>query len=1026
MLSYTDLGSFFPEHPLTRQLSQYTQLLSGLFEQAFVLLLVRYQQQNYVLASDEQHARWVHWALGQLPELADDATHNLPFFLPGYHCCLRRQPLTAQDSLSLVLIRHTRHPLTAEQEQALLALSDAIGQLLQGEVLAQLRQVSLYKTSWPFAHSTLLQGQAILNWSHGHLQLQQCVGVFAHAGEAMLADNGIVQWLLAQQDSSADAISSLRLGQLPQVCALNVWRIAPEQAFLSLQDVSAERELRLLQVRERQLQGLFDSGIAGMIGLNDHSQLVFANDIARQLLWLPDRETGAERFNLFHIGIYLLDEADDRRLEPGALLTELTSQPVLRCRLMFPDGSHKIVEFRGSLRQQIDNPDVVAYCMLLDVSEQYQLHQALSVIRQHIDNLLSFSPVVLYQAGDHPGHGFLYISPNAHGILGYPASQILGEPDFFLSHVHPDDREQLVQEWQHDNSEYRFWSEAAQAYIWLKDLRRVDQDDEHCVYGALTNTSARKEAELEQQRLSRALMRQQKQLAETLQALTEGVMTLDQQGVIQTVNPAVCQLFGYSEPQLLGQSAEMLMPLAKPEQPHDVARYLQTEAHHLISKGRRIMAQHQSGHQFPLRISIAELPVAESGQRSFVGCLHDLTQAEQQQEQLVQASKLSAIGTLTSGVAHDFNNILGIVRGYAELLSGQTDEKVQKTAQNLIKAADRGSALTKSLLDFSSNRSRETVHTELGQLLTELSPMLREACSKERQIQLVLQPATDPTWVNVEKGGLEDVLLNMVINAVHACQANTGKNGVITVAFAQQQVSSSSHFIEPVAAGSYACLSISDTGCGMTEQVQRKIFEPFFTTKGAKGTGLGLAQVFGFIRRCQGGIVVHSQLGIGTRFELYLPLLPAQSVPVSQHVAPVPVVSVATPASVCPADADSEILLVDDDAELLEVHGAILEMAGFKVHSCNSPAEALTQLKQKQFRLMVSDIVMPAMNGFELSLAARALHSGLKIQLVSAYADDSLIKDAVSQQLYSERLQKPVRASQLVKRVKELLGESAG
>jgi signal transduction histidine kinase/CheY-like chemotaxis protein len=435
------------------------------------------------------------------------------------------------------------------------------------------------------------------------------------------------------------------------------------------------------------------------------------------------------------------------------------------------------------------------------------------------------------------------------------------------------------------------------------------------------------------------------------------------------------------------------------------------------------VAQHQSGQQFPLRISIAELPVAESGQRSFVGCLHDLTQAEQQQEQLVQASKLSAIGTLTSGVAHDFNNILGIVRGYAELLASQPDEKVQKTAQNLIKAADRGSALTKSLLDFSSNRSRETVHTELGQLLAELSPMLREACSKERQIQLQLQPAAEPTWVNVEKGGLEDVLLNMVINAVHACQANVGTNGVITVAFAQQQVSSSSHFIEPVAAGAYACLSITDTGCGMTEQVQRKIFEPFFTTKGAKGTGLGLAQVFGFIRRCQGGIVVHSQVGHGTRFELYLPLLPAQALPVSPQQVPVVTSSAAMSAAVCAADADSEILLVDDDAELLEVHGAILEMAGFKVHSCNSPAEALTQLKQKQFRLMVSDIVMPAMNGFELSLAARELQPAVKIQLVSAYADDSLIKDSVCEQLYRERLQKPVRASQLVKRVRELLGE---
>jgi|GEM_PF-3864107 len=1019
-----DLESYFPDHEFTHQLVPYVHLLSGLFEQAFVLLLIQSGQQRYLLTSDDKHSNWVHWALQHLPGACDEPVQRLSFFLPGYDCCFRSQPCSDVGELSILLNRQTKVRLTKEQEMAFLTFFDAISQLIDADSLHSFRQTNLFKTEWPFAGGSHLQGQALLDYRHDVVTIVKGNGAFTGVTTPVFSEELLSDWLKQQLDTVAvDVTAIVRLCQLPRICELTFWRLSHTQGLLVLHDITAERELRRVHVRERRLQGLFDSGIAGMIGLNEHSELVFANDTAKELLWLPPNDTHAKHYNLRHVQFYLLDdETDSHRIEAMGILPVLATKQVARCRLVFPDNSQKIVEFRGRVRQDIDNPEIIAYCMLLDVTHQYQLQQALTVMRQHVDNLLSFSPVVLYQAAEDLQDGFLYVSPNAQDILGCSAEQILAEPGYFFSRVHPEDQALIRFYDQPDNREYRFWAESQQQYIWLKDIRRSDADDLLCIYGALTNISARKMAELEQQRLSRELMRQQQQQVETLQALTEGVVTIDQFGKILQVNPAICSLFGYETAELEQQPVSILMPPSDAGK-HDsyISHYLEGGPAQIIGKGRRVVGKHKNGLLFPLRLSVAELPSAESGHRLFVGCLHDLTQAEQQQDQLLQAGKLSAIGTLTSGIAHDFNNILGIVRGYAELLAGHVDDSVSKTAANLIKAADRGSALTKSLLDFSSNRSRETAETELGQLIVELQPMLQEACSKS-QVSLQLQTGAGALWANIEKGGLENVLLNMVINAVHACQANTGVAGIVSVSCDKRRVETSSHFVEPIQPGDYVCLCIKDNGCGMSEQVQRKIFEPFFTTKGAQGTGLGLAQVFGFIRRSQGGIVVTSAPGVGTSFELYLPVV---AVPARAHIAKPAAMHVADTAT--PRTSDSvaaghgEILLVDDDVELLEVHGAILEMAGFQVTRCDSGAAALTELRQHPYRLMVSDIMMPEMNGFELSQAARQYNPALNIQLVSGFADDSLIKDPLSEQLYQLRLQKPVRASQLIKRVKELL-----
>lgn len=1012
----------FPDLSVTRQLEHYANLMSGLFEQAFVLFVVRSESNQYYLASDENRPKWVAWVFTQAAVTSPGGLQELRFFLPGYHCCY--QTITSTDSglnFTVLMVRNTRVALTELQVQAMDMLAHAAMKIVSLDQIWQLQRTSHLKSHWPFHQTKHLSGQAIVQWQNDQIDLMATTDVFSTDRAEFFSDELLQQWLTQQLAKlEIQELATIRLFHATNLCELRLWHISSDQWLLTLADFTAERQVRHLQQQDKLLHGLFDSDLAGMIGLNERSELVFANSTARELLWLPAQIHPADKLNLHHLAFQQFTDHDNVvRVDPSGFLQALTKNQLVRFRLDFPDGSQKVIDCRGQLRQTIDNPEVVAFCMLLDVSEQFQLQQVLSEMRQHMENLLNFSPVVLYQAMGDLRNGFLYVSPNAADILGCTVEQILSDPMFFFHQVHPQDQILLTQEWPENSQEYRFWSHAQQSYLWLKDIRRTQSDDVNSSYGAITNISARKLAELEQDRLTRALARQQKHLSETLQAMTDGVVTINAQGEILSVNTAICQLFGYTSEQLLRAHIEILMPEADSRQHQDfVNRYLQTGQKHILGKGRRILARHQSGREFPIRISIAELPMDDLQQRFFVGSLHDLTLAEQQQDQLVQASKLSAIGTLTSGIAHDFNNILGIVRGYAELLSMQSDEKVVKTAHNLIKAADRGSALTKSLLDFSSNRSRQTQSTELGQLLQELTPMLKEACGPSSGVKLVLQPAAAPLWVTVEKGGLEDVLLNMVINAVHA----TAPAGVITVGFCQKEVRDSVHFVEPVPVGHYACLTISDTGRGMSEQVQHKIFEPFFSTKGAQGTGLGLAQVFGFIRRSQGGITVESSEGVGTRFELYLPVATQVSLPEPASQSETFRPEAADKSQTATA---AQILLVDDDVELLDVHATILEAAGFSVCSCNSAKAALQQLEQQHFALLISDILMPEMNGFELCRAAALKQPDLAMLLVSAFADENLIDDEANRIRYQQRLEKPVRASLLIKRVRELLSKVA-
>ncbi|HED36534.1 MAG TPA: response regulator [Gammaproteobacteria bacterium] len=385
----------------------------------------------------------------------------------------------------------------------------------------------------------------------------------------------------------------------------------------------------------------------------------------------------------------------------------------------------------------------------------------------------------------------------------------------------------------------------------------------------------------------------------------------------------------------------------------------------------------------------------------------DTTEKRQQEEQLRRSQKMDALGKLTGGIAHDYNNLLGIIMGYAELLDSQLKDKprLTKYAQDITRAAKRGSALTQKLLAFTRHKSSDTSQVDINKLLKEQQLMLEKTLTA--RITLVLDLEQNLWLTQIDSGDLEDAIINLSINASHAIEGN----GQLTLRTHNEQLNTLDAQLQQLSAGDYVLLSITDTGKGMDENTREKIFDPFFSTKGERGTGLGLSQVYGFIKRSKGQIKVYSEPGQGSRFALYFPR------------------SLETATTVKTADTvnnrlnlqgNETLLVVDDEPALVELADNILSAYGYQVLSANSAKQALSILRKTHIDLMISDVIMPAVDGYQLVAQVQEEYPHIKIQIASGFADDRHNITA-NNSLHQNMLYKPYTSNTLLVHVRDLL-----
>jgi PAS domain S-box-containing protein len=389
-----------------------------------------------------------------------------------------------------------------------------------------------------------------------------------------------------------------------------------------------------------------------------------------------------------------------------------------------------------------------------------------------------------------------------------------------------------------------------------------------------------------------------------------------------------------------------------------------------------------------------------------VGVLADITDRRSLEMQFRQAQKMEAVGQLAGGVAHDFNNLLTAIIGYARFaLDRAVDAEQRHDVEEIVKAAGRAAALTKQLLSFSRRHVMETVSIDLNHLIVDMVTMLRRMIGED--IELTTSLAGGLSAVRADRSQLEQVVMNLVVNARDA----TGGGGAIQIETGS--VTFDTPLPQDLKPGPYVTLSVSDNGCGMSDETKARLFEPFFTTKPrGQGTGLGLATVYGIVMQTGGGITVESEPGHGAAFTVYLP---AETGPA--HVPDRPPESHR-------ASGAATVLLVEDEQAVRELVRIILERAGHTVVEAANAEEGETLFEAMgAVDLLVSDVVLPGRSGFELFHRLHAKLPELRVLFISGYTDYAMFDETIVERDLAF-LEKPFSAEGLVAKVRDVLAGS--
>jgi PAS domain S-box-containing protein len=468
-------------------------------------------------------------------------------------------------------------------------------------------------------------------------------------------------------------------------------------------------------------------------------------------------------------------------------------------------------------------------------------------------------------------------------------------------------------------------------------------------------------------------------LAAIVESSQDAIIGKDLNGIVTSWNRGAEKVFGYPAEEMIGQPIQLLLPPGhEREEDGILERIRRGETVEQLDTER----QRKDGR--PIHVSLMISPIRDGSNR-VVGAskiARDVTEIKLLERQWRQSQKMEAIGQLTGGIAHDFNNLLAIVIGnlglMERLIAG--NEEAIKRLKPAQKAASRGADLTRRLLALASKEDLNPANTRIEDAIQETVELAGRVLGPEIRIVVNSDPSVPAVFV--DGAGLESALLNLAVNARDAMP----KGGTLT--FSTELIELDDSFpsvrTSELQPGPYVRISVSDTGHGMSKETLERALEPFFTTKGRdKGTGLGLAMVYGFARQSGGTVRLYSELGYGTTVTLYLP-------PAGESV---PVVSEIQPADL-PVHGGGTVLVVDDETELLEIAHAYLTEMGYSALRADNAASALNTLAlYKEIDLMITDIIMPAgMNGVELAKKARELNPKLKVIYSSGYPSDALVE----------------------------------
>jgi PAS domain S-box-containing protein len=492
-------------------------------------------------------------------------------------------------------------------------------------------------------------------------------------------------------------------------------------------------------------------------------------------------------------------------------------------------------------------------------------------------------------------------------------------------------------------------------------------------------------------------------------------MFIETDGLFQYLNPAALALFGAERAdQVVGQTvADRIHPdsrAAVGERSRQICDELRV-APFLEERYLRLDGTE-------LDVEVTARPFVFQERNSAIVFARDITERKREEEksrdlqlQLHQSQKMEAVGRLAGGIAHDFNNLLMVIQSFTEMLQGSLpgNSPLQRNTREIMKAAKRGASLTSQMLAFSRKQIIAPVVLDLNTVIHETAKMLKRIIGED--IEFRVESAESLWTIEADPAQIAQILMNLCVNSRDAMP----QGGTLLIATANATVGEGSNGRESrVSPGDYVRLSVSDTGTGISKEHQEKIFEPFFTTKEVgKGTGLGLAMVYGIVEQSGGHVFVESELSQGSRFTIYLPRVEGE--PVLDYSANTETQTRGT----------ETVLVAEDDDALREAMCEYLRSLGYLVLAASSSQQTLSVARQQgHIDLLLTDVVMPGMNGRELSQTLAAQRPDLKTIHMSGYTDDALLRHGV-EEMGIRFLQKPFRLSTLARKVRETLESEA-
>ena len=681
--------------------------------------------------------------------------------------------------------------------------------------------------------------------------------------------------------------------------------------------------------------------------------------------------------------------------------------------LLAKDGAERPIADSGAPIRDEAGAIIGVVLAFRDQTEERAAQRALTESNARLQALLRAAPVGIGLVSPPPERRLLEVNERLCEMLGYSREELIGQSARVL---YPSDEDfdfvgrvkyAQIRERGVGSVETRWQRKDGSIINVLLSSALVDPADPSAgtTFTALDIT--------ERKRVEEALRASEGRYRLLVETANEGIWTMDADHVTTYVNQAMADMLGYTPEEMLGHKVEEFF--FPEDMPFHEERMRKRHAGEDEIYERRF--RRRDGSPLWTLVSARALKDAQGRFAGSFGMFTDITERKQMEEerqkleaQLRQAQKMEAVGRLAGGVAHDFNNMLGVILGYASMALARLEphDPLYQDLQEIIGAAKRSAELTQRLLAFSRRQTIAPRVLDLNEQLKGMERMLRRIVGEDITLEFRLSAELWP--VRLDPSQIDQVLANLVVNSRDAMP----EGGMLVVETSNATLDQAYLRAHPWARpGDYVLLTVSDTGCGMDRETLEHVFEPFFTTKGpGKGTGLGLSTVYGIVKQNEGFIDIYSEPGRGTTVKIYFPRYRGEEKPQPLEAR-----------KAAPAGGQETILVVEDEDALRQLARRLLERLGYQVLEAANPNEALEVCARHDggIHLLLTDVVMPQMSGKELAERIRATKPGLKTLFMSGYAAETIAQRGVLEEGI-HFLPKPFSPDDLAKKVREALG----